>query len=198
MDTCVAHGESEYFESLRGNTASRTIRQPIEPCRRSARIVRSVNSVHIRLLGCSMTRLLCLRLHARPSGATLDHRHMTRRVTPSGRLPRHWVKGAQAEVANTEQTGSKGSALGGPPAQPWPYFPSRVPGAERGHEVYRARHSHQPSRVVIRTRRPLDRRSRLQRRDDATSVLLGNPGRVCRLVGGVAGRPARHRHGGGA
>src|SRR3954466_4625033 len=25
---------------------------------------------------CSMTRLLCLRLHARPSGATLDHRHI--------------------------------------------------------------------------------------------------------------------------
>src|SRR3954467_14556655 len=25
---------------------------------------------------CSMTRLLCLRLHARPSGAILDHRHI--------------------------------------------------------------------------------------------------------------------------
>src|SRR4051812_19342576 len=27
-------------------------------------------------IGCSMIRLLCLRLHARPSGATLDHRHI--------------------------------------------------------------------------------------------------------------------------
>ena len=34
------------------------------------------------------------------------------------------MKGAQAEVANTEQTGSKGSALGGSRAEPWPYFPS--------------------------------------------------------------------------
>jgi hypothetical protein len=38
---------------------------------------------------------------------------------------------------------------------------------------YRARHSQQPSHVVIRTRRPVDRRSRLQRWDDATNVLLG-------------------------
>jgi hypothetical protein len=38
---------------------------------------------------------------------------------------------------------------------------------------YRARHSQQPSLVVIRTRRPVDRRSRPQRWDDATNVLLG-------------------------
>jgi hypothetical protein len=37
---------------------------------------------------------------------------------------------------------------------------------------YRARHLKQPSPVVIRTRRPIDRRSRPQRWDDATSVLL--------------------------
>ena len=33
-------------------------------------------------VGSSMTRLLCLRLHAGPSGGTLDHRHEMRRVTP--------------------------------------------------------------------------------------------------------------------
>src|SRR5271165_6958415 len=39
--------------------------------------------------------------------------------------------------------------------------------------LYRARHAQPPSHVVIRTRRPVDRRSRLQRWDDATNVLLG-------------------------
>jgi len=38
---------------------------------------------------------------------------------------------------------------------------------------YRARHLQQPPKVVIRTRRPVDRRSRLQRWDDATNLLLG-------------------------
>jgi hypothetical protein len=38
---------------------------------------------------------------------------------------------------------------------------------------YRARHLKQPPPVVSRTRRPVDRRSRLQRWDDATNVLLG-------------------------
>jgi hypothetical protein len=38
---------------------------------------------------------------------------------------------------------------------------------------YRARHLQQPPPVVIRTRRPIDRRSRVQRWDDATNVLLG-------------------------
>jgi hypothetical protein len=38
---------------------------------------------------------------------------------------------------------------------------------------YRARHLRQPPHVVIRTRRPVDRRSRPQRWDDATNVLLG-------------------------
>jgi hypothetical protein len=38
---------------------------------------------------------------------------------------------------------------------------------------YRARHLKQPPPVVIRTRRPVDRRSRPQRWDDATNVLLG-------------------------
>jgi hypothetical protein len=38
---------------------------------------------------------------------------------------------------------------------------------------YRARHSQQLPHVLIRTRRPVDRRSRLQRWDDATNVLLG-------------------------
>ena len=38
---------------------------------------------------------------------------------------------------------------------------------------YRARHLQQPPPVVIKTRRPIDRRSRPQRWDDATNVLLG-------------------------
>ena len=38
---------------------------------------------------------------------------------------------------------------------------------------YRARHLTQPPPVVTRTRRPVDRRSRPQRWDDATNVLLG-------------------------
>jgi hypothetical protein len=38
---------------------------------------------------------------------------------------------------------------------------------------YRARHLKQPPPVVSKTRRPIDRRSRPQRWDDATSVLLG-------------------------
>ena len=38
---------------------------------------------------------------------------------------------------------------------------------------YRARHLKQPLPVVIRTARQLDRRSRPQRWDDATHVLLG-------------------------
>jgi hypothetical protein len=37
---------------------------------------------------------------------------------------------------------------------------------------YRARRAQPSPHVVIRTRRPVDRRSRLQRWDDATSVLL--------------------------
>jgi hypothetical protein len=41
---------------------------------------------------------------------------------------------------------------------------------------HRARHLTQPPPVVIRTRRPIDRRSRLQRWDDATNVLLGLQG----------------------
>jgi hypothetical protein len=39
--------------------------------------------------------------------------------------------------------------------------------------LYRARHAQPPPNVIIRTRRPVDRRSRLQRWDDATNVLLG-------------------------
>ncbi len=38
---------------------------------------------------------------------------------------------------------------------------------------YRARHLQPSPHVVIRTRRPVDRRSRIQRWDDATNALLG-------------------------
>jgi hypothetical protein len=41
---------------------------------------------------------------------------------------------------------------------------------------YRTRHLQQPSPIVIRTRRPIDRRSRVQRWDDATNVLLALQG----------------------
>jgi hypothetical protein len=41
---------------------------------------------------------------------------------------------------------------------------------------YRARHLKQPPPVVSRIRRPVDRRSRLQRWIDATNVLLGIQG----------------------
>ena len=38
-------------------------------------IVSLCTSMPTNRVGCSMARLLCLRLHARPSGATLDHAH---------------------------------------------------------------------------------------------------------------------------
>ena len=41
---------------------------------------------------------------------------------------------------------------------------------------YRTRRLEQSSLVVIRTRRPIDRRSRVQRWDDATNVLLALQG----------------------
>src|SRR3954464_15781695 len=39
-------------------------------------IVSLCTSIPTNRVGFCMTRLLCLRLHARPSGATLDHRHI--------------------------------------------------------------------------------------------------------------------------
>ena len=38
-------------------------------------------------------------------------------------------------MVQTPPTGSKGCALGGSRAEPWPYFPSLVPRAGNGHEV---------------------------------------------------------------
>src|ERR1039458_1897958 len=58
---------------------------PVSPAATTATtIVALCTSMPTNRVDWSMTRLLCLRLHTRPSGVTLDHRHMTRRVTPSG------------------------------------------------------------------------------------------------------------------
>src|SRR5919206_4387442 len=47
---------------------------PLSPVAVTATAIVSLcTSMPTNRVGCSMTRLLCLRLHARPSGATLDH-----------------------------------------------------------------------------------------------------------------------------
>src|ERR1700735_2856803 len=63
--------------------------------------------------------------------------HMTRRVTPSGWQPGQSGEGGRGRWCNDHQSGSKGSALGGSRAEPWPYFPSLDPVAPagNGHEV---------------------------------------------------------------
>jgi len=58
---------------------------------------------------------------------------------------------------------------------PKPQGEQALSNAER-QALYRTRHAQQPPKVVIRTRRPVDRRSRLQRWDDATNVLLAIQG----------------------
>ena len=50
------------------------------------------------------------------------------------------------------QAGSKGSALGGSRAEPWPYFLPGFPGAGNGHEVYRALFRSWPFRPVLASR----------------------------------------------
>jgi len=74
-------------------------------------------------------------------------------------------------MSNHRLAGSKGSALGGSRAEPWPYFPSRVPRTGNGHEVYRDRHKQAPV-VVVQSRKPADRRPRPQRWHDAVTELL--------------------------
>jgi hypothetical protein len=59
-------------------------------------------------------------------------------------------------MSNHRLAGSKGSALGGSRAEPWPYFPSRVPRTGNGHEVYRARHTTPPLPVAACARRAAD------------------------------------------
>src|SRR3984957_8274646 len=63
--------------------------------------------------------------------------HMTRRVTPSGWQPGQSGEGGRVPWCNDHQDGSKGSALGGSRAEPWPYYPSLHPVAPagNGHEV---------------------------------------------------------------
>jgi hypothetical protein len=74
-------------------------------------------------------------------------------------------------MSNHRLAGSKGSALGGSRAEPWPYFPSRGPRTGNGHEVYRDRHKQAPV-VVVQSRKPADRRPRPQRWHDAVTELL--------------------------
>jgi len=95
---------------------------------------------------------------------------MARRVTPSGRPQGHRVEGSPGRCCKNRQSGSKGSALGGSRAAPWPYFPSRLAGAENGHEVYRARQ--EQGAPTLRYRKLADRRSRRQRWRDAVAELL--------------------------
>jgi hypothetical protein len=49
---------------------------------------------------------------------------------------------------------------------------TRLPRAENGHEVYRARQKEKQTSVIVRSRRPVDRRSRLQRWHDAIAELV--------------------------
>src|SRR3954464_1406140 len=101
----------------------------------------------INRVGCSMTRLLCLRLHAKPSGATLDIAH-GETGHPFRAASGSSVKGAKADTANTHRLVPKAPPLAGPGQQPWPYFPSRLARAENGHEVYRTVSERQPDPPV--------------------------------------------------
>ena len=94
---------------------------------------------------------------------------MTRRVTPSGQLPRHRVKGAQAEVATPNRLVPRVPPLAGPGQSPGLTSLPGFPGAGNGHEVYRTAHA--AGAPVIRVRRPADRRSRIQRWNDTIAAL---------------------------
>jgi hypothetical protein len=115
-----------------------------------------------------MTRLLCLRLHARPSGATLDH-CTWRDGSPLQGGQGSSGGGSSVRCDKRRQAGSKGCALGGSRAEPWPCFPSRVARTGNGHEVYRA--ARIGGAPVIRFRRPAGRRSRIQRWNDTVAAL---------------------------
>ena len=65
-----------------------------------------------------MTRLLCLRLHARPSGATLDHRHTAMTGHPFRVATVASGEGSSGRCCTHPQIGSKGCALGGSRAEP--------------------------------------------------------------------------------
>src|SRR4051812_34620169 len=77
-------------------------------------------------VSCSMTRLLCLRLHARPSGATLDHAH-GETGHPFRAATDHRWKGAQVDIANTDRLVPRAPPLAGPGQSPgltsFPDFP---------------------------------------------------------------------------
>jgi hypothetical protein len=79
-------------------------------------------------------RSVCLMLHARPSGATLDHCKWRDGSPLQGGRPR--VIGWR-ELRPTVQPTDwfQGVALGGSRAEPWPYFRSRLPRAGNGHGV---------------------------------------------------------------
>src|ERR1700748_2909276 len=57
-------------------------------------------------VACSMTRLLCLRLHARPSGATLDHRHTAMTGHPFRLdLPESYIRGTTCQTPACQDRG---------------------------------------------------------------------------------------------
>src|SRR4051794_3120816 len=68
-------------------------------------------------VSCSMTRLLCLRLHARPSGATLDHAH-GETGHPFRAATDHRWKGAQVDIANIDRLVPRAPPLAGPGQSP--------------------------------------------------------------------------------
>jgi hypothetical protein len=74
-------------------------------------------------VGCSMTRLLCLRLRARPSGAG-ETGHTFRAATV------HRVEGAQADAANTDRLVPRAPPLAGPGRSPDLTSLPRFPGPE--------------------------------------------------------------------
>ena len=79
-------------------------RRPLYPCA----IVSLCTSMPMNWVGCSMTRLL----HARPSGATLDHAH-GEMGHPFRAATDHRGKGAQADVTNTVRSVPRDPALAG-------------------------------------------------------------------------------------
>jgi hypothetical protein len=100
-------------------------------------IVSLCTSMPINRVGCSMTRLLCLRLHARPSGATLDHAHGRAGHSFTAAMG-YRVKGAPADAANTDGSAPRVFPLPGPEQSPGlTSFPGFTE-AGNGHEVYRA------------------------------------------------------------
>src|SRR4051794_41971136 len=107
-------------------------------------------------VSCSMTRLLCLRLHARPSGATLDHAH-GETGHPFRAATDHRWKGAQVDIANTDRLVPRAPPLAGPGQSPGL---TSFPGSPRPETDMRASPPPHPRHVStetipIRTKPPI-------------------------------------------